>query len=339
MASHTVDPFCRSSRHGNNKRRKRLSSSSSRWDKDSSQIVIVGAGLAGLTAALSLEQAGFTNIRLYERDASPCSSSSKRGYGLTLSYNPKGPLKKLNILELVAQQDCPSRAHYVFSPDGSVLGYFGHAFYQKQSKSWGHRQRGNLRIPRHKLLQILLGQAKSPVFWNKRLLSMRLVEHNVNLPSEDSSTASTNKEQKIVLEFEDGTTVHNVDLLVAADGIRSRVVASILPGPDLRYMGVVLILGIADYCHTFLDERGFYTLDGHHRLFTMPYQGSRLDRDVKRQVMWQLSFRLDDFAKAQQFAEKGHATLRDEVLRRCKNWHQPVIDMIHATHSDTIWGT
>ena len=83
-----------------------------RLDKATSQIVIVGCGLAGLSAALALEQAGFANVVILERDES--FDTQKEGYGLTLTYNPKGPLARLQLLEAVAQQDCPSRSHYIF---------------------------------------------------------------------------------------------------------------------------------------------------------------------------------------------------------------------------------
>ena len=83
-----------------------------RLDKENSNIVIVGSGLAGLSAAISLEQAGFLNITIVERDDN--FERQKEGYGLTLTYNPKGPLASLGVLETVACQDCPSRSHYLF---------------------------------------------------------------------------------------------------------------------------------------------------------------------------------------------------------------------------------
>jgi 2-polyprenyl-6-methoxyphenol hydroxylase-like FAD-dependent oxidoreductase len=83
-----------------------------RLEKDA-HIAIIGSGLAGLGAALSLEQAGFTNISVFERDA--CPESRREGYGLTLTYNPNGPLAQMGLLEQVAQRDCPSRSHYLFS--------------------------------------------------------------------------------------------------------------------------------------------------------------------------------------------------------------------------------
>lgn len=83
-----------------------------RLDKETARIVIIGSGLAGLSAALSLEHAGFQHVHVYERDVD--FETQKEGYGLTLSYNPKGPLAKLRVLEQVAQKDCPSRSHYLF---------------------------------------------------------------------------------------------------------------------------------------------------------------------------------------------------------------------------------
>ena len=95
----------KSAREGRKCKRKRL-------DPSTSNVVVIGAGLAGLSAALSLRRAGFRHIEVYERD--PSLDYQKEGYGLTLTYNPKGPLSDLGVLETVAQKDCPSRSHYLF---------------------------------------------------------------------------------------------------------------------------------------------------------------------------------------------------------------------------------
>ena len=98
----------------------------------SSKIVIIGGGIGGLSAALSLQLSGFNNVHVYERQPNPdthisSSSTNKKsvgnnkshkrghGYGLTLTYNSKGPLAKLGILEDLASRDTPSRSHYVFT--------------------------------------------------------------------------------------------------------------------------------------------------------------------------------------------------------------------------------
>ena len=59
-----------------------------------------------------------------------------------------------------------------------------------------------------------------------------------------------------------------------------------------HYTGVFIILGISTLRHPLLHEGGFYTLDGTHRLFTMPFKGT------DGLTMWQLSFRLPNFADA-----------------------------------------
>lgn len=176
------------------------------------------------------------------------------------------------------------------------------------------------------LRQLLLDRVLSKVHWNKRLVSFERCQ--------DDDT-------KIHLQFEDDVCV-KVDFLVGADGIHSRVIKTLLREHDehgLRYLKIMIILGIADFCHPLLDERGFYTLDGTHRLFTMPYEGTKLDKNHKRRIMWQLSYRLDNEAEAKRLSTSGPTVLREEVLRLCRDWHEPVADMIAATPLETIWGT
>ena len=96
-----------------------------------STIAIIGGGIGGLSSALSLQKAGFSNIHVFERYNEPTkqyakensveSNPNKHGYGLTLTYNPKGPLAKLGILEELALKDTPSRSHYVFSVCSCML--------------------------------------------------------------------------------------------------------------------------------------------------------------------------------------------------------------------------
>lgn len=303
--------------NNNNKKRKR-----ERLDINS-RIAIVGSGLGGLGAAISLELAGFTNITIYERDVSV--EARREAYGLTLSYNPKGALAHMGVLEEVAQQDCPSRSHYSFAADGRILSYYGNAF---SAGGGGRGQRGNLRLPRQVLRRILLSKVHAPIEFNKRLVGFTTAQ-----------AESDNDDDRLTLSFDDGSTQPGIDLLVGADGIRSAVVKHLVPhDKGLKYLGIFIILGIADYHHSLLDERGFYTLDGNHRLFTMPYQGSRLDGN-KRRIMWQLSYRLESEEEAQRLSAAGPQVLQQEVLTRCAEWHNPVLKMVQSTPHKTIWGT
>jgi hypothetical protein len=189
------------------------------------------------------------------------------------------------------------------------------------------------------------------------------------------------------------------DVLVAADGIRSSIVKKLYqrrrqrPSPakeesvqpsssgvtnlttasaddhdvaaanfGLRSMGVRLILGIADFNHPLVDERGFYTLDGSHRLFTMPYESNRwaalssplpfaadssstpttavtTSSEAKNRVMWQLSFGTTEDQTPLSSTKMNGGALQECVLSKCEGWHDPVRAMIQATPLGTIWGT
>ena len=309
---------CSNQNNNNNNNNKNKKRKKDRLNLNS-RIAIIGSGLGGLGAAISLELAGFTDIVLYERDGSV--DSRREGYGLTLTYNPQGPLAYMGVLEEVAQQDCPSRSHYTFGSDGRILSYYGNAF---RSSSFGGRgQRGNLRLPRQVLRNMLLNKVKAPVQFSKQLISFD----------------ETDNDGRLTLSFQDGSTASGVDLLIGADGIRSTVVKHLAPNDSgLNYLGIFIILGISDFHHPLLDERGFYTVDGNHRLFTMPFEGSRLS-GTNRRIMWQLSYRLGNESEAQRLSAAGPKALQDEVLSRCQDWHDPVVEMVKSTRHDTIWGT
>jgi 2-polyprenyl-6-methoxyphenol hydroxylase-like FAD-dependent oxidoreductase len=76
------------------------------------------SGIGGLAAALALQRRGI-KCAVYERDA--LFQDRKQGYGLTLSNTPNGGLAKLGILEECIRQDCNSNAHWVFTPEVSVV--------------------------------------------------------------------------------------------------------------------------------------------------------------------------------------------------------------------------
>lgn len=352
-------------------------------------------------------------ITIYERDSSQ--NERKEGYGMTLTYDPVGPLAKLGILEEVAQKDCPSRCHYTFDECGHVRGYFGNAF--NGDVGWG--QRGNIRIPRSGLRSILMDalmveadnhssaaaamsknsetedlnngsndSSLSPpvvqVLWNKRLttyvdgpmveklnaIGNRRRGNDVNDVEDEKKeelveeSSPMSRHRPVILQFDDGTT-DRVDLLIGADGVHSSVarqylstavpsttkvsmseVSRSLASP--RDLDVFIILGISDHFHPIVDERGYYTLDGKHRLFVMPFEGSKLDdleidddnRKPKRRTMWQLSFPVPDRSEAFHLRQKSNTEeMRQEVLRRCGHFHKPFPDMIRCTPISTIWGT
>eukprot|EP00986_Skeletonema_menzelii_P019127 scaffold27065_cov150-Skeletonema_menzelii.AAC.8 len=339
-------------------------------------VAVIGSGLGGIAAALAIinmqnekKQSAITstkyNITIYERDKS--FSDRKEGYGMTLTYDPNGPLQKLGVLEEVAKRDCPSRCHYLFTAEGVIKGYFGNAFYEeeKQLNTRGSGQRGNLRIPRSELRSILWKALQANdvdnnvcISWGKRLIAyvdramMDKIEQIGN--KQCKKTSSDAHQRPVLLTFDDGTT-DEVDLLIGADGVNSVVAKQYLQTalPTARtnngidevvtytspaLIGIFIILGITDHFHPHIDERGFYTLDGFHRLFIMPFEGSRISSSNRRRTMWQLSFPADA-NESKRLSNLSQSEMQQEVLNRCKEWHEPFPDMVKNTPLDTVWGT
>jgi 2-polyprenyl-6-methoxyphenol hydroxylase-like FAD-dependent oxidoreductase len=268
---------------------KRSRNTRQRLDPQQSSIAIVGSGLAGLSTAISLEQAGFTNITIYERDESL--ESRAAGYGLTLTYHPTGILQKLGVLEQVAAADCPSRCHYLFQSNGELQGYFGNAFSDKSNCdiSRGTGQRGNLRVPRQTIRSILMDRLKhTKIHWGHKLIEMKSVLLNndddggddteqvrmvfeVNNDSSNGGTSTSisgSNGDVVTTTDEKEEQQHQVvtvqtDLVVAADGVRSSVIRNWLPAaPPPRSVDVRLIVGLTanNFTHPLLAQRGFYTL-------------------------------------------------------------------------------
>ena len=375
-----------SSKHNNSSRRRGQITAATAKAK-TCHVAIVGSGLGGIAAALAIiklqnksEQSANTTaaaaatkykITIYERDNS--FSDRKEGYGMTLTYDPKGPLQKLGILEEVATRDCPSRCHYLFTSEGNIKGYFGNAFYKQQQEDEsgsinkrGSGQRGNLRIPRSELRSILWKALKANDFdgsasisFGKRLLryvDRAMMDKLDQIGNNQCKKTSSNEQQErpVLLTFEDGTR-EEVDLLIGADGVNSVVakqyLQTTLPSTKAssridqevedtspKPIGIFIILGITNLFHPHIDERGFYTLDGFHRLFIMPFEGSRLSTANNRRTMWQLSFPADA-NESKRLSSLSQSEMQQEILNRCKEWHEPFPDMVKNTPLDTIWGT
>jgi hypothetical protein len=210
------------------------------------------------------------------------------------------------------------------------------------------------------------------IHWGHRLVDYNFDSHHSQYQIQFHETMTNGSSGSLKTASEPTKTVV-ADLLVAADGIRSAVLSKIYRSKTkvnpavvsyddkdmsastkngmlsdktcfiphqigLRYMGVRLILGIADFSHPLLNERGFYTLDGKHRLFTMPYSSNRFSKTKqKNRIMWQLSFATGD--KSSPSLPLDVASLRDYVVQTCRSWHDPVLGMVEATPMETIWGT
>jgi salicylate hydroxylase len=302
-------------------------------------VAIVGGGIGGLGLAIALAQHGI-GCTVLERDVS--FDARRQGYGLTLQQGQRS-LRALGLVDELVRRDTPSSSHFVFNGNGTIVGFFGPRFYQllrvgqqRVSAAAMHEQHAesatddgkcvkkhNVHAPRQLLRRLLLDrvEALNVVQWKKQLL--RYTEN-----------ADTND---VVLELTDGSTLR-ADVLVGADGIYSSVRRQLLGVHDapLRFLGVLVVLGIVDCIHPLFRRRILQTVDGATRIFVMPFteRGEFSDSDT---VMWQLSFPLDE-AEARRLSADP-VLLREEALRRCGAWHAPIPELLAATTPEHICGT
>lgn len=326
--------------------------SSVQLDSSRPLVAIIGAGIGGAACAIALQQRG-VRVAVFERDSS--FAHRRQGYGLTMQQGGTA----LSHLGVNLRGGIKSSSHYSFDPAGDVLGCYGRAVYNKtkgKEPSDAGRGRHNLHIPRQTLREALLAQLlPGTVQWGCKL--ERYEE------SADGSSA------RVILG--DGRTIEAA-AVVGADGVHSVVRRQKLANLDeltrepgsasaapanggLRYLGLIVVLGISQFEHPLLQERIIQTLDGHTRIYAMPfgpkniegeadgvYKGTEASSDsdqtlgVRHSTMWQLSFPLpEDDAKALGASSEA---LKAEALRRCGAWHEPIPQLLGTTSPELITG-
>lgn len=181
--------------------------------KTQKKAIIVGGGVAGLTAALAFQRAGIDAI-VYEANEAP---TGFKGSFLTLAMNGVNALRTIDAFEPVEESGFWVSSMELVSGSGKHLGDL-------------NRNAKGLFIERDQLATVLRNEAMRRGIrceTKKQLLDAH--------PTQDGVSA----------HFADGTSVSG-DLLVGADGIHSRVRKLIDPAaPAPRYVGLLGLGGAA----------------------------------------------------------------------------------------------
>jgi hypothetical protein len=139
-------------------------------------------------------------------------------------------------------------------------------------------------------------------------------------------------------------------VVLGGDGINSRVrecrdrVLNFCGTAGLNYLGITVIIGISEFQHPMLYEKGFYVLNGSQRLFTMPYYTPPSGKcseetNEKPLVMWQLSFSGLSEEESSLLRKLSFSELVRYALTRVSGWFSPVPELLQATVPNEIWVT
>lgn len=277
------------------------------------RIVIAGGGIGGAAAALALESRGFEVVVL-ESDVS--FEARKQGYGLTIQRQDAIQALGINL----AQDDAPSTSHYTFSAGGDILGFYGERFGARSKVRAEAENSGRfIHIPRQVLRRRLVERIRpGTIRWGAKLQSFVC-------SSSDERGCTANG---VTVTLTDGSTI-DAALLVGSDGIFSTVRQQLkFPNDRLNYVGLVVVLGIVESATPLAERRIFETVDGTTRIYAMPF--------TTESTMWQLSFPYpEDGARS---LCKDPVSLKEEIVRRCLSWHDPVPALLKGTPLNCMSG-
>lgn len=181
-----------------------------------SGVLIVGAGIGGLTAAIALRQRGI-EVRVFES----ATELSAVGAGIWVPPNAMAVLDSIGLAEEVVAAGMTLRRGEIRDLEGLTLQFLDLA---DAKRRWGH---ATVAIRRSELQRILRA-ALGPAVLN---LGAELVRF------EDTGSG-------VVAEFADGSTAEG-EMLIGADGLHSTVRGALLPPVRPRYSGQTCFRGLA----------------------------------------------------------------------------------------------
>jgi FAD-dependent urate hydroxylase len=196
------------------------------------RILIVGGGIAGLTAAIALRERGFTP-ELVERAA----SWRALGTGIVIQPNAMRLLRELDVASHLEQTGAAVRRFQFLSKSGEVLSEID------LTELWSGVDSG-VAIERGQLQKALL----SKVDCARCRLGVAV-------------TSLNHREGSVSIGFSDGGTA-DYDLAIGADGIGSTVRALAIGGTAPRYCGQAAWRALAPIRRRGADEIQFWLGDG-----------------------------------------------------------------------------
>lgn len=179
------------------------------------KVTIIGAGIAGLTTAISLKQKGFDSV-IFES----ASEIKPIGAGLALAGNAMMGFERLGILNEIIDIGQIVTSLNIFDNKGNVIT-------KTDLKTLSEKYNINSYVVhRAELQKVLLSNVdQEQLFLNKKTID---IERNG---------------EKSIIKFEDGTE-HEATTLIVAEGINSVIRQKIVPNSSPKYSGYTCWRGI-----------------------------------------------------------------------------------------------
>jgi 2-polyprenyl-6-methoxyphenol hydroxylase-like FAD-dependent oxidoreductase len=262
--------------------------------------IVIGGGIGGLSCAIALRKVGW-DVTVFEQNE----SLTESGAGIVLAANAMKALKSLDTAGRIREEGTPVGVAELRTWAGNLLARLP---VQKQAVRYGTP---SYLIHRGRLQSILYSHSLDlgvNVQLGKR--STELIENNVG----------------VEVRLTDGTTA-NSDLLVAADGYRSKIRDQLFGHNSLRYSGYRAIRGIGsleDPRYPLAAGGGFEALGNGTRFGFSHLGGGR--------IFW--------FAAINEPEGQGiplsSEELKKHALQKFRNWYPPVPAVIEATPPSDI---
>ncbi|HEX7307074.1 NAD(P)/FAD-dependent oxidoreductase [Lentzea sp.] len=270
------------------------------------RIAVVGGGIGGLCLAHGLRGAG-VDVAVYERDL----SRTDRLQGYRVHINPDGA---------AALRECLPEENWQRFEQSAGTGGNGFGFLTEQ------------------LTPLLVLDPEAERHYSASRITLRQVLLDGLDVRFGKRFERYEQGDAITLHFEDGTTAE-CDVLVGADGIRSRVREQYLPHAGTEEVGVTAVAGklflddhdwiprgLVDRANTIVPtSRCGMFLASHDGLGHTDADGVLFD-NTRPYLMWAYAANDLDVSEG----------LQQSVLRRIKQWSPDLQRIVRSTHPDTV---
>nr|GMD53916.1 zeaxanthin epoxidase, chloroplastic [Ipomoea batatas] len=276
----------------------------SKASKRKLKILVAGGGIGGLVFALAAKKKGF-EVVVFEKDLSAIRGEGQYRGPIQIQSNALAALEAIDmdVAEEVMSAGCITGDRI----NGLVDGVSGN-WYCKFDTFTPAAQRGlpvTRVISRMTLQQILACAVGEEIIMN---------ESNV-VDFKDEGN-------KVTVILENGQK-HEGDLLVGADGIRSKVRTNLFGPKDATYSGYTCYTGIADFVPADIETVGYRVFLGHKQYFVSSDVGGG-------KMQWYA------FYNEPAGGEDAPNGKKERLLKIFEGWCDNVIDLLLATDEDAI---